>query len=545
MSAIATYDDLVAPTNQFISSITPLVRGLAGGDHDRNGRSWKDTVVNEVSDLIAGMIDSDAVHTDAELWGLIRAIGPHLTTSLEFATPGELRRTGLVAGKRTWIERPSALFALLVDADRQHGGRRAWIYYRHALELAHAVAAIDVHTSRGELDAIARFRSMLLGRIEAAGIHRPPVEFFTGPHGEPETPGRIPIDPGTHVETPPVPGSALPTATAGVGAPAVPELPPVKPPRPVEVLLGELDKLIGLEPVKAEVKLVTDLLAVQRLRDSRGLPTVKSSRHLVFTGNPGTGKTTVARLLAEIYASLEVVSRGHLVETDRSALVAGFVGQTAAKTKEVCESAMDGVLLIDEAYALARGGPNDFGKEAIDTLVKFVEDERDRLVVIVAGYPAEMADFIAANPGLDSRFPKTIHFPDYDVDELVAIFEIITKKNHYALSEAAKHAATHWFLTLDRGHGFGNGREARNLFEASMARQASRMVTLENPTDDELVTLLGIDVLDEGGEEYDEATPHVPVEVDDSSDDDSPEADVEAADDVPGEIKVHEAPPRP
>jgi SpoVK/Ycf46/Vps4 family AAA+-type ATPase len=246
--------------------------------------------------------------------------------------------------------------------------------------------------------------------------------------------------------------------------------------------------------VKAEVRLITNLLVVQRLREERGLKATSGSRHLVFTGNPGTGKTTVARLLAQIYRSLGVVKRGHLVETDRSAMVAGYVGQTAVKTREVIESALDGVLLIDEAYALARGGENDFGREAIDTLVKFMEDYRDRLVVIAAGYPEEMATLIGANPGLNSRFPKTLHFPDYTDDELVEIFAIIATGKHYELGEGCREVVRERFVAVPRDRGFGNGRLARNLFEAAIGQQASRLVAIENPTNEQLVTLLPEDI---------------------------------------------------
>ena len=192
--------------------------------------------------------------------------------------------------------------------------------------------------------------------------------------------------------------------------------------------------------MKAEVKLVTDLLRVEKLRMERGLPVVEHSRHLVFTGNPGTGKTTVARLLAQIYRTLGVVEKGHLVETDRAGLVAGYVGQTALKVKEVFESALGGVLLIDEAHALARGVDTDFGHEAIDMIVKLMEDHRDDVVVIVAGYPDEMAVFLDANPGLRSRFPKTIFFPDYTDAELASIFDGMCQKSHYVPTEEARAA---------------------------------------------------------------------------------------------------------
>jgi len=268
----------------------------------------------------------------------------------------------------------------------------------------------------------------------------------------------------------------------------------VPPARPLEELYGELEGLIGLDLVKAEVKLVADLLVVQRLRVERGLPVAAGSRHLVFTGNPGTGKTTVARLLAEIYRALEVVTRGHLVETDRGGLVAGYVGQTATKVKEVFASALGGVLLIDEAYALARGGERDFGAEAIDTLVKLVEDHRDEIVVILAGYPAEMAVLVGSNPGIESRFPRTIHFPDYTDDELVAIFEGLCRQGRYEPDAEALAAVGGRFATEPRGPGFGNGRLARNLFEACIASQASRVVRITEPTDDQLLGLTAEDV---------------------------------------------------
>jgi SpoVK/Ycf46/Vps4 family AAA+-type ATPase len=241
--------------------------------------------------------------------------------------------------------------------------------------------------------------------------------------------------------------------------------------------------------VKEEVRLVTNLLQVQNLRRQRGLPVVEGSRHLIFTGNPGTGKTTVARLLSRIYRSLGVVERGHLVETDRSGLVAGFVGQTAIRVKEVVNSALGGVLLIDEAYALARSQQGDFGQEAIDTLVKLIEDHRGDFVVIAAGYPDEMRIFVESNPGLRSRFPKTIHFPDYSDDELLEIFGRMCEDNHYRLTPTARRKVLAWFAAQSRDKGFGNGRLARNLFEAAVARHASRVVGVSDPSDRDLITL--------------------------------------------------------
>jgi SpoVK/Ycf46/Vps4 family AAA+-type ATPase len=266
------------------------------------------------------------------------------------------------------------------------------------------------------------------------------------------------------------------------------------PARSIDDLLAELDDLIGLGHVKAEVRRLTSLLQVQQLRADRGLPVIETSHHLVFTGNPGTGKTTVARLLSQIYRAVGVVSQGQLVETDRSKLVAGYVGQTALKTAETLNAALGGMLLIDEAYALARGGDNDFGREAIDTLVKFMEDHRDDLAIVAAGYTKEMADFIDTNPGLKSRFTRTILFPDYTDDELVQIFLKLGEKHGYACSDDALTMVRHRIGAESRGRGFGNARFVRNLFETAVAHQAMRLAPLHDPSNEQLTTFVAADI---------------------------------------------------
>jgi SpoVK/Ycf46/Vps4 family AAA+-type ATPase len=272
-----------------------------------------------------------------------------------------------------------------------------------------------------------------------------------------------------------------------------PELPPE---RTIDDLLAELDGLIGLDEVKARVHLVADMLEVQRLRAERELPTIETSHHLVFTGNPGTGKTTVARLLAQIYRTLGVVARGHLVETDRSGLVAGFVGQTAPLVTKVFDEADEGMLFIDEAYTLSRGSEQDFGREAIDQIVKLMEDRRDRVVLVVAGYPQEMESFLSTNPGLRSRFPTVIDFPDYSTDQIVQIVDSIGAKQQYVLDDAARTKLHSVLDAAPRSKGFGNARVGRNLYEAAINRHASRVMKLDERTDDVLTTRTADDVPD-------------------------------------------------
>ena len=250
----------------------------------------------------------------------------------------------------------------------------------------------------------------------------------------------------------------------------------------------ELDELVGLESVKKEVTSLANFVRIQKQRKEKGLKTSQISYHCVFTGNPGTGKTTVARILARIYKDLGIVKRGHLVETDRSGLIAEYVGQTATKTNAVVDSALNGILFIDEAYALLDKKGGGYGDEAIATLLKRMEDDRDRLVVIVAGYNNEMKEFIDANPGLQSRFTRYINFPDYSSNDLYAIFMSRVNKYSYKLDkDADKYLKKSLEETVaHKSRNFGNGRYVRNLFEQTITNQAHRLGTRKNLTTEEL-----------------------------------------------------------
>ena len=314
-------------------------------------------------------------------------------------------------------------------------------------------------------------------------------DFWGTPLSPAEKPGEK-AAPKTPDKTP---GRAPEKKSGGPEQPS--ETPEPLPKEDMKDLLAELDGYIGLQTVKEEVHNLINMASVYQLRRQHDLPTTDMSLHLVFTGNPGTGKTMMARMMARIYRSLDILSRGQLVEVDRSGLVAGYVGQTAIKTQKVIEKAMGGVLFIDEAYALNGRSENDFGQEAIDTILKAMEDHRDDLVVIVAGYTDLMDRFIHSNPGLESRFNRFLLFDDYTIDEMVEIFRMQCKKGCYQLTEEAQPLIRDYIAEESADDSFGNARGVRNLFEHVLVAQNNRLAAMEKITREDLMTITADDVL--------------------------------------------------
>ncbi|MFQ7195823.1 MAG: AAA family ATPase [Lawsonibacter sp.] len=377
---------------------------------------------------------------------------------------------------------PPAFFAALRDYDRRKGTTLARRFTDQLTLLLLLFAAVDGVVSEAEAGFVNACSDTLLALCERDGLSgdRPALkadEFVT------------------HVPAPAQPPTEVVPAAEQEETP-LPESEPT-----LEELLAELDGLCGQEQVKQDVKSLINLVKVRRLREEAGLPVPPMSLHLVFLGNPGTGKTTVARLLARLYHAIGVLPKGQLVEVDRSGLVAGFVGQTALKTQEVIQKAIGGVLFIDEAYALVnQDNGNDFGREVIEVLLKNMEDHRKDLVVIVAGYSQLMEKFIHSNPGLESRFNKYFYFEDYDGAQLFTILQSMCVKNGYVLTPEGEALARRELMALyeDRDENFGNARDVRNLFEQAVARQSDRVARLEAPTREQLMALRPEDLAEPG-----------------------------------------------
>jgi adenylate kinase family enzyme len=371
---------------------------------------------------------------------------------------------------RRWRAAPTAILNSLVA----QGSSRTLAYAEALAEVVSAACGLGEPTMR----VIGNASVAAAAQLTAAGA-RTTLPDLAGASTPSAHSSGGPVAPGSTSEL----ASAEPTTE-----PALPA--PVKH-RSLDELLAELDALIGLERVKREIHRQVAILRVERLRSDAGMKSPTITRHLVFTGNPGTGKTTVARLVSGIYAALELLSKGQLIEVDRSELVAGYLGQTAVKTAEVVVTAVGGVLFIDEAYSLTG---DQYGTEAVDTLVKEMEDRRDDLVVIVAGYPAPMEEFIAANPGLASRFRTTIEFDDYRDDELVEILTMLARDSDYELTADALAHFRELLATTPRGGTFGNGRFSRNTLEAAIGAHAWRLRDVEAPTTEQLRQLLPQDL---------------------------------------------------
>lgn len=379
---------------------------------------------------------------------------------------------------RRWRESPTASLSALVA----QGSPSARAYAEALAEVASAACELGEPTMRVIGNASVAAAAQLSAVPHASSAPAPSPTAMTPGTTTSANPTMTPTR-HTGLDTP----APETTATAATPAPA--------PARSLDELLAELDALVGLKRVKREVHRQVAVLRIERLRTDAGLKSPSITRHLVFTGNPGTGKTTVARLVGGIYQALGLLSRGQLVEVDRSELVAGYLGQTATKTAEVVASAAGGVLFIDEAYSLTGAGPSgdQYGQEAVDTLVKEMEDRRDDLVVIVAGYPAPMEAFIGANPGLASRFRTTIEFEDYSDDELEAILVKLAGDADYELNPEATERFREVLGRTPRGSSFGNGRFARNALEAAIGAHAWRLREVEAPSVDQLRQLVARD----------------------------------------------------
>ena len=401
--------------------------------------------------------------------------------------------TGSVCESEVFL--PPVFYWNLAESDARRGSEASRTFTRMLTNILLYLAAVDDDVTYEEAAFITECTDKLSAICDTTGVRKSkealnPLDFVTS--AEPSF---------TEKHKPATQTSGGEKSAAETGKKTEVEKPDF------DELMAQLESLVGLEEVKKDIKNLVNLMKVRKLREANELPVPPMSLHMVFMGNPGTGKTTVARIVSGLYAAIGVLQKGQLVEVDRSGLVAGYVGQTALKTQEVIKKAIGGVLFIDEAYSLSSGGENDFGREAIETILKAMEDHRDNLVVIVAGYTGPMREFLDSNPGLESRFNKFFYFEDYTGPQLMDIFLLQCKKNRYQLNEEADAAARRLFDELyeERGENFGNGRYVRNLFEDMVVRHSNRVAQMEDPTRDDLMTFLPEDIEEPDEEEAEEA----------------------------------------
>ena len=471
-----------------------------------------DAFYRVAGNALAPEVDDFMTRTALALWSRAGKIGErHVEMANQIYSRGRPQPkwllwnlTGSVCEDEMFL--PPVFFWNLAEKDAKRNTKSSRTFIRMMTNILLYLAAVDDDVTYAEAEYITECTDRLTAICDTTGVRKSreglnPLDYVTS--GEPSF-----ID--KHKEQ-------VQTSGGGESGPKTEEKEPEKP--NFDELMEELDSLVGLETVKKEVKNLMNLVKVRKLREEHDLPVPPMSFHMVFLGNPGTGKTTVARLISGLYASIGLLSKGQLIEVDRSGLVAGYVGQTALKTQEVIQSALGGVLFIDEAYSLSSGGENDFGREAIETLLKAMEDHRKDLVVIVAGYTGPMEKFITSNPGLESRFNRYFYFPDYNGEQLMEIFRIQCKKNSYTLTPEAEEEALKMFTQLyeERNENFGNGRDVRNCFEDMVVRQSNRVAAMENPTKEDLISVLPEDLRDPDEDEETEEKAEVKAETEEKA----------------------------
>ena len=464
------------------------------------------------STMLAKDLDDFMTRCALGLWSRAGTIGQrHVDMANQIYSKGQPRPSWLLwnltsAACKEDIFMPPVFFWNLAESDAKRGSETSRTFIRMLTNILLYLAAVDDDVTYEEAAYITDCTDRLTAICDTTGVRKSreglnPLDYVTS--AEPSFQEKH----KPQVQT--TGGEAKPESEEKKEEAEKPDF---------DTLMAELEDLVGLEEVKKDVKNLMNLVKVRKLREQHELPVPPMSLHMVFVGNPGTGKTTVARLVSGLYAAIGVLSKGQLVEVDRSGLVAGYVGQTALKTQEVIKSALGGVLFIDEAYSLSSGGENDFGREAIETILKAMEDHRDDLIVIVAGYTGPMEKFIHSNPGLESRFNKYFFFPDYNGEQLMEMFRIRCKKNGYTMSEETEKAAVEMFTQLyeERTENFGNGRDVRNVFEDMVVRQANRVAKLAEPSKEDLMAVLSEDLEDAEEEEAEAAeapeAPEAPAE---------------------------------